>query len=129
MKPTKEQIQRWVERAQRDLELSQNCAQHCMYDACAFFAQQAAEKYLKAAYMADERQEAPRVHSLPFLAAELGAPEEVLEASRRLTGEYTAIRYPDAATYRGHQDYDREIAGERLQQAATIIDWARDLIE
>lgn len=129
MKPTKEQIKRWVERAERDLELSHNCAQSQMYDACAFFAHQAAEKYLKAAYMALKQQEAPRVHSLPFLASELGAPEQVLDATRRLTGEYMAIRYPDAATYRSHEDYDQQVATDRLQQAGTIIGWARDFIE
>ena len=129
MKPTPEQIERWLERAKRDLQLSRKCIQEQMYDACAFFAQQAAEKYLKAAYMTVKQEEAPRVHSLPFLAAEVGATEEVMDAARRLTGEYTAIRYPDAATYRSHEDYDREVARERLRQAEAIIEWVGGLLE
>lgn len=59
-----------------------------------FFAQQAAEKALKSLQI-KKFGGFKKVHDLVLLAKYVGAPEEVIENSEKITPFYTITRYPD----------------------------------
>src|SRR3989304_4161626 len=85
-----------MRQAEADLDTAHLNQDHGKFYAAAFFAQQAAEKALKAAHL-HGRREPVFTHNLRRIAEALGAPEAVIEDAAELTPEYTASRYPDAA--------------------------------
>jgi HEPN domain-containing protein len=128
-KPTPEQIQRWVERAQRDWDNAQRNAAVGVYDLAAFLCQQAVEKMLKAAHLAVRQAEAERTHDIAKLLKGLDAPAELAALAGDMTDDYFATRYPDALTPRPLEAYDQELGEDRLRRAEQIMAWARERIE
>ena len=88
-----------------------------------FHLQQAAEKMLKAAYMALKGRIAPRIHNLPILLREAGGPEHLIEVSAELTADYATTRYPATADP-AFERYDRSVSEDRLARAEEIVEWA-----
>ncbi|MFQ5809840.1 MAG: HEPN domain-containing protein, partial [Armatimonadota bacterium] len=99
------------------------------YEVTAFLCQQAAEKMLKAAYLAVRQEEAPRTHTLARLLEGLGAPSELVELSHELTRDYFATRYPDGPEAVSPEEYGRGEAEDRLGRAERVMAWARGLME
>ena len=90
----KEETERWLASADEDLGHAEFMLQGLRPGPAGFFAQQAAEKALKALLI--ERQERfPRLHDLVILARELKAPESMRSVLADLTVAYTQARYPE----------------------------------
>jgi len=129
VRPTPEQIQRWVRMAESDLDAARRNADIELYPHSAFLCQQAAQKMLKAAHLAVRQEEAQRTHTLARLLQGLGAPSELIDLSHELTRDYFATRYPDAPEPVLPEEYGRGEAEDRLRRAERIMAWARGLIE
>lgn len=109
--------------AQADLKTAADNLQSGNWYAVAFFSQQAAEKALKAAYLAKLRR--PYIgHGLSVLARALDAPNSVVEACLELAPHYTATRYPDATIGVPSEMYTREPATRFLRLAEEVVAWA-----
>lgn len=65
------------------------------------------------------------MHPICDLAKELGAPEEIVEATVHLTTGVTPWWSPEPATDRVASGFTLEGAEERLRLAAKVIAWAR----
>jgi HEPN domain-containing protein len=90
----KEEAEAWIRRAKRDMTISRYNFRGKMYDAAAFYAQQATEKALKALSI-EVNGSFKRSHDLVELAAEVEAPSEVLRLCAIVSPAYTGTRYPD----------------------------------
>ncbi len=111
----------WLRYADNHLREARGALDGGAHAMTAFFSHQIAELSLKALWVRDGDGLPPRTHNLVELATELGAPEEVLAASRILNLFYVTSRYPDAAN--GASNYDAAIAGDALARAEEVHAW------
>ena len=70
------EAERLIKQAERDLENARKTIGIGAYELAAFVAQQAVEKYLKAAWMVLKEEPPPRTHSLTELGDALGVPRD-----------------------------------------------------
>lgn len=124
--PPRDQIDAWLARAERDLEIAEANLEMGFADACAMYSQQAAEKFLKALYMLEERAEAPRTHNIVLLARQLGAAPELADSLHDLEQDYMRTRYPDVAAMAGAAEHDAAAGAERLAQARRVREWVME---
>ncbi len=124
-----EQVQVWLKQGDDELEKARILYEHDKYDGAAVFAQQAAEKFLKALYIARFKAMPPRTHDIQFLAIALGAPSDLAAIGRPLTEDYFRARYPDLAGAAPYEVFDADIAQERIKQAEQIRNWVRQQLE
>lgn len=125
MEPTPEQIDRWMRQAEHDFALVEALIEAGGHDAAAFYAQQAAEKALKAVYMARVRKEPRRTHDLVSLMHDLDAPQALAVGARKLTLDYQITRYPDMGDSVPAEAYTVEDARDRQAAAKAIMHWAK----
>jgi HEPN domain-containing protein len=90
--------------------------------AAVFFAQQVAEKALKALYL-HRLNESPYRRNLVVLANQVAAPPAVLHACRALNPAYTTTRYVDAANGVPADMFDADAANQALCDADTVSAW------
>ncbi len=95
-----------------------------VYYAAVFFAQQAAEKALKAALITRGGQN-PRGHNLITFANDLQAPLDVMNAAAELNIEFLSTRNPEHANGVPAQIYDLASANLHLAACNVIIHWTR----
>ncbi|MEZ8220078.1 HEPN domain-containing protein [Candidatus Fervidibacteria bacterium JGI MDM2 JNZ-1-D12] len=124
-----EQVQVWLKQGDDELEKARILYEHDKYDGAAVFAQQAAEKFLKALYIARFKAMPPRTHDIQFLAIALDAPSDLAAIGRPLTEDYFRARYPDLAGAAPYEVFDADIAQERIKQAEQIRNWVRQQLE
>lgn len=92
-----EQAKLWFAQGEYELDFARIAYENENNEWAAAIAQQAAEKFLKALYIARFQTTPPRTHDLGMLAVALGAPEELTAIGRPLTEDYMRARYPDVA--------------------------------
>lgn len=88
----------WWKQAEADLKTAESVLQAGQFYAVSWFAQQAAEKALKALYV--ERRSGqlpPRTHDLRFLGAQVGVPRSLETDLDLLVLAFDLSRYPDDA--------------------------------
>lgn len=93
--------------------------------ACAFFAQQAAEKCLKAVCIGGFGR-THRGHDLIAITNYLQAPLDIMNCAADLNDSYDGALYPDGDGV-PFQRYGRADADRHLRAAQRIIAWAREL--
>ena len=98
------------------------------YYACAFWAQQAAEKALKALLIS--RGKVLKTHDLIELSYAIRDElhidvSQVIDDLRELTAHYTIALYPDAANGLPYEVYTEARAKEALERARRVIEWVR----
>ena len=120
----REEAEDWLAQGERDLRTARNCLQAGDYYAAAFFAQQAAEKALKALCII-RLKEFPTSHNLVRIAKQLNAPDDIVQACRSLTPVYTTARYPNAAMGPPFELFDRELAERHLREAGLVVEWVK----
>lgn len=98
-----------------------------IYYAAVFFAQQAAEKALKAALLTRGSQN-PRGHNLITFANDLGAPLDVMNAAAELNIEFLSSRNPEHADGVPAQMYDLASANLHLDACDVVVLWARNIL-
>lgn len=91
-----EEVKRWIEIADRDLDTASYLYKGKKYEECAFFCQQAVEKFLKA-IMIKMKKDIIKTHDLLVLAEILGLPVDLRENCKELTLIQVFARYPDTA--------------------------------
>ena len=117
------EIENWWKQAKRDLLSAENSLKSKDYYLCAFMCQQSVEKGLKALLMLKTRERVFHTHSLIELSKKSHAPELIMVHLRRLTPEYTISRYPDVTETLPYENYDEDIAHDRLKRAKEVFRW------
>ncbi|MDI6871698.1 MAG: HEPN domain-containing protein [Bacillota bacterium] len=123
----------WLAEAEADLEAAQVLLTGMKYNACAFYAQQAAEKAVKALLFF--LHEAPWGHSVSELldrvaARGLAVPLPLVDDARQLDLHYIPSRYPDAlpsGTPSGH--YTRTMGEDALSCARKLVEFAKTQLQ
>ena len=98
-----------------------------IYYAAVFFAQQAAEKSLKAAII-NRLSKSPRGHNLITFANDLHAPIEVMNAAAELNMEFLSSRNPEHADGVPAQIHDVRSANLHIGAGEVIVGWARNIL-
>ena len=116
----------WLAQGRRDFEAAQHSFDTGSYEWCAYQAQQAAEKALKALLRFHGRE--VRGHTLLQLLETvrdfLATSHELMTAAQELDQHYFRSRYPDSLTS-GYpaEVYDEAIGGECLRYAESILEF------
>ena len=119
--------ERWLRQAERDLESAESNYRTQVWYVCAFLAQQAAEKALKALIVHQTGQEPPRLHSIQRLADIAGVRQEMSKEILALDDVYVASRYPVAAGTRlPYEVIDEPGAGAMLKLARGILTFVQE---
>ena len=118
-----------LKQADRDLENAEKNITIEAYEVSAFLAQQAVEKYLKAAWININNEHPPFTYSLMELGKGIGVSKDMTKKLRYLNTDYTVARYPDAANGIPFEIYDEEIAEEKVKTAKEIVKWIKTKIK
>ncbi|MBI4022977.1 HEPN domain-containing protein [Candidatus Berkelbacteria bacterium] len=119
--------QRWLKQAEEDLKTARVNREEERYYAAALFAQQAAEKALKALIIKQTGQLAPKIHDVAELAGGLGLPAHLNDSIERLVPVYLMSRYPDAtpdATVPAEFYTDTQ-AAPLVEAADEVLQWVK----
>ncbi len=103
-----------------DIDLAEKNIQIKGYDVSAFLSQQAVEKLLKAIILLNGKSN-PKTHYIDELAKILKLPEDIVLDVMDLTGDYMFSRYPDIGDKVPYEEYDEEIALEKVEKAKNIF--------
>lgn len=121
----REEIVLWWGQAEKDFEAARKNFDIREYYLVAFLCQQAVEKALKAAYIKKLKTNPGQIHSLITLANAIGLPEAHFTTLRKLSVDFVATRYPDASTGLPYENYDINIAKDRLDCSGKVLEWIR----
>jgi HEPN domain-containing protein len=90
------------------------------------FAQQAAEKALKALYIEQQGALAPRTHDLLQLGTSVGTPQNVQADLATLNPAFDMVRYPSPRSTQAPVNVvDATIAKEHLEAAERVLQWVQ----
>ena len=124
----KEYMEQWLREGLRDFDLAKRFRREKLYHVSTFYAQQAAEKALKALYYIG-RKIHPKTHDLEKLFEMLPSevivekPNFTLRELRILTDYYEKSRYPNAIRGLPSEKIGIEDANEAITIAEKIINW------
>jgi HEPN domain-containing protein len=116
------EVKKWMEKAEHDLNTARINLQQKIYDASAFFCQQAVEKALKALYIKKFRR-LFKTHDLYLLGKRLDLPKELLEVCDEISSLYVETRYPDS-----YAEFNKEKVSKTIQKAKEVIKWVKKKI-
>jgi HEPN domain-containing protein len=114
----------WFRQGHADLDTARVLLESSRYYAASWFAQQAAEKGLKALFIEVRGLLAPRTHDLEFLGRQLELPREIEADLMVLTPAFDLARYPDPTS--GSAPIDRVTAGQATDHVAAaerVLKW------
>ncbi len=111
---------KWYRQARHDLEMAEKNIPIGGYDVAAFLCQQSVEKLLKAILVL-ETGNMPRAHYLDELSNLLGIEGEIRADILDLAADYTFTRYPDVSANVPFEEYDREIASDKVERCKSIF--------
>ncbi|RME75413.1 MAG: HEPN domain-containing protein [Chloroflexi bacterium] len=124
-----EKVEHWLDIAEYDMETAAAMQESGRYLYTVFMCQQAIEKLLKALYIQQYGQEAPRTHNLLLLVSKLNLPAKssYLQIMGQLNAYYIKGRYP---TYKQKltQLLSRQNARELLQDSQEIFQWLKSFL-
>src|SRR3989338_8076260 len=112
-----EEINNWVKQAEHDLKMAKGIINEGGFDTCAFLCQQSVEKYLKALFILQKKQNPPKTHYLEELGRAVNCPDELLDLLKELSADYMVSRYPDVSFSAPYEEYSEEDAHKRVQIA------------
>jgi len=121
----KEAAWKWFKQAKHDFEMAEKNSEIGGYDVASFLSHQAVEKLLKA-IIVYEGKTPPRSHYLDEIATQLGLADEVMENISELSGDYMISRYPDITGRVPYEEYDKDIAAEKVNAARKIFEQLKD---
>lgn len=119
----REEVKRWFQKAQSDLEKARDNFNIKNYDLASFLSQQAVEKALKALQLEKEKK-FDKTHDLLFLAKRLNIPKELVAKCDKLNPVYVETRYPDANGK--FETYSQEESQEDLNTAEEVLSWIKN---
>ncbi|HLC63072.1 MAG TPA: HEPN domain-containing protein [Candidatus Nanoarchaeia archaeon] len=115
-----EEIKRWLNQAERDLTTANNSFKSKDYYAAAYWAQQVAEKALKALLIKNTGQ-FPKIHELTRLAKLANAPSNIIDLCAKINPSYTDSRYPDS-----FKPYSKKESRETLEYTKEVLKWTKE---
>ena len=124
-----EDVRPWFEQAQADLITARHLLSSKDYYAAVAFAQQCAEKALKALFIFQHHKLPPKVHDLVKLGASVGIPITISKEGEKLTGTYLSSRYPGAGPDIPVRFYDKEKAEQHIKEGEVIFKWVQKMIQ
>lgn len=113
----REEVSNWLKRALNDLDTARYNLNGKRYDAAAFFAQQAAEKALKALQI-KRLGRFERTHDLVLLAKSVNSPKEIIQLCGIVAPFYTITRYPDVEI-----PYDKSKISSVVEASEKVVAW------
>ncbi|MFQ6129761.1 MAG: HEPN domain-containing protein [Candidatus Hadarchaeaceae archaeon] len=111
------EVKNWWKSGKNDLETARYNLNGNRLDAAAFFAQQAAEKVLKALQI-KKLGKFERTHDLILLAKSVDAPMEVIQLCELIAPFYTVTRYPDVLV-----SYDKRKVSSVVEASEKVGEW------
>jgi len=119
----KESTRKWVEKANRDIEVAKELYNNGYYDYSCYFSQQAVEKLLKA-FLVENNRKYPRTHDIKHLinlCVDLDKDFKYLFeiGADKLSLYSTEIRYPE---------FEYEVTEEDAREAIEIAKKVREFI-
>lgn len=121
----KEAALKWLKQARHDLEMAQKNIDIGGFDVASFLSHQAVEKLLKA-ILIYEGKKPPKSHYLDEIAKALGLPDDIVDSLNELSGDYMISRYPDVSGLVPYEEYDEEIAVEKINIARFAFEKLKD---
>jgi len=125
----RDESRRWLEEARWDLDTARDLHEKARYNAACFYAQQAAEKAVKA--LIYSLNEAPLGHSVRILLERYieksgdEVAERLLSDARELDRHYIPSRYPNAhPAGTAHEAYDLKASMKAIECAERIVEFA-----
>lgn len=118
-KMLEEDVKDWMEKAEHDLNTARINKQQKVYDAAAFFCQQALEKALKALYIKKSKR-LIKTHDLYFLGKKVNLPRDLIEICKKITTFYVETRYPNSYT-----EFDEEKVSDAIEKTEKVIEWVK----
>ena len=125
----RDESRRWLEEARWDLDTARDLHEKARYNAACFYAQQAAEKAVKA--LIYSLNEAPWGHSVRILLERYieksrdEAAKGLLGDARELDRHYIPSRYPNAhPAGTAHEAYDLDTSMRAMECAERIVEFA-----
>lgn len=115
----------WLREAEEKLKDAQAALASDRFSAACFWAQQAAEFALKAAYLFTYKEFPPKVHDLLVLASKVKAPANVNEAGAILNPAYVETRYIDVTGKAPSTMFDRNDAQKFVETAREVVSWSK----
>jgi HEPN domain-containing protein len=121
-----EKVEHWLDIAEYDLETAVAMQNSGRYLYTVFMCQQSLEKLLKALYIYQQGQEAPRTHNLLYLFSLLNLQHqaEYLQTMASLNTYYIEGRYP-AYKQKLSQMLDENTAQSFLSKTQEIFKWLK----
>lgn len=110
---------KWWKHSLSDLKTAEYNLEGGLLNAAAFYAQQAAEKALKALQIA-KLGKFERTHDLVYLAKSINAPAEILRLCELIAPFYTVTRYPNAEV-----PFDKRKVSSVVKTSREVVEWAR----
>ena len=121
------EVDSWWRQAVEDLDTAKVNLNHGKYYAASLFAQQAAEKALKALYIL-RFGELVRTHDLYFLGVKLDVTKDLLGLCESLSEVYLTSRYPDASDEIPAIMFSAEISDADVKAAEEVLKWVKERI-
>ena len=113
----------WWRQAEADLYTAEVNMAAGQFYAVSWFAQQAAEKALKALHVERHQQLASRTHDLTLLGARLDVPGPVEADLENLNPAFDLARYPDDQGLPPVDAVDKQRATSHIDAARRIVAW------
>ncbi len=120
----REEVERWLEKANEDLETARYNLKGKRWDAAIFYSQQATEKALKALQI-EKLNKFEKIHDLIKLAESVNADKRILDLCDQINPVYFVSRYPDIIGNR----YTREEVKEILKASKKVLEWVKEEIQ
>ncbi|UCH97283.1 MAG: HEPN domain-containing protein [Candidatus Aminicenantes bacterium] len=117
---SKEIALKWYKQALHDLQMAEKNISIQGYDVAAFLAHQSVEKLMKSTF-AYQGKRIPKTHYIDELARELELGEDTIDEVLDLTVDYTFARYPDVSQHIPYEEYNEEIAKDKVTRARKIF--------
>lgn len=119
----KEEVKKWIEKADKDLNTAKYNLRGNILDATVFFSQQSAEKGFKALLLKETNQ-FPKIHDLTKLGKLVSAPNEIMKLCSKINPGYIATRYPDQG-----EIYSKEETEEIIKYSEEVLKWIKRKLE
>ena len=114
-------VREWLAYAKADRKATKALFERGLYSTCAFLCQQAVEKLLKAAIVAQAGKRPPYEHNLWILRQQLtlDLPERIEQHLATLSPHYITSRYPVGVEV----GYDETIVRQLLTCVESVFQW------
>jgi HEPN domain-containing protein len=113
----------WWRQADADLASGEIMLTNSRWYAASWFAQQAAEKALKALWIEQTHQEAVRTHDVRLLGRSVNAPNHVEQDLTTLFPIFSLTRYPDALGSAPIDTITEVEARQHIDSARRVLQW------